>query len=189
MIIKRFLQEEIEQRLADNEQLYQKQSDIHKKRRAIIIYGARQVGKTTLVKEILKSYGEAGKYFNCEYASDREALETNDPKIIKNFIGKAKLVVFDEAQKIRDAGLALKIIVDSLPDIQIIATGSSSFDLADKINEPMTGRKYQYMLYPLSYNEISEQMEYNKRPSLEQMLVLGLYPDVFLTPWRIEILR
>ncbi len=153
------------------------------KSKLIVVYGARQVGKTTLVQEIIKSYGKDARYINCEFLDNREFLSIPSPEKLKTFIGNFKVVVLDEAQRIENIGLTLKILVDNFPEIQIIATGSSSFELANKINEPLTGRAIQFTLYPLSIEEIKQTNDniaiYEK---LESILIYGLYPDVFEKP-------
>lgn len=150
------------------------------KGKVIIIYGARQVGKTTLSKKILNDFKENGKYLNCELASVQQGLSVIEAEKIKSFLGNYKLVVFDEAQNIKDIGKVLKIMVDTYPDIQIIATGSSSFDLADKISEPLTGRNFTYLLYPLSVREIVRQFDaFYGEAKIESMLRFGLYPEIF----------
>lgn len=150
------------------------------KGKVIIIYGPRRVGKTTLVKEILKEYGDEGKYINCDILHNKQGLESQDDKKLKEFLGKGKLLVIDEAQRVRDIGINLKILVDTYPDIQIIATGSSSFDLSNKINEPLTGRSVTFMLYPISVSEIKG-IYTNKSEidaNLENMLIFGGYPEI-----------
>ncbi len=118
------------------------------------MYGARQVGKTTLCKRIIEEYGNDAGYFNCEILSVREALSIPEPKRIKDYLGNKKLIVLDEAQSIRGIGLILKVMIDTYPEIQIIATGSSSFDLSNKVNEPLTGRSTVFTLFPFSLREI-----------------------------------
>jgi len=150
------------------------------KGKIIIIYGARQVGKTTLVKKILSEYGKDGQYYNCELLSVERGLSEPEAEKIRSFLGNYKLVVLDEAQKIPDIGRILKIMVDTYPEMQIIATGSSSFDLQQKISEPMTGRIFQFILYPLSVREITD---YGGRQTLyaklESLLRFGGYPEIF----------
>lgn len=180
MIIKRFLQDNIEQLLKFNEQEYQNQPDWLKKRRAIIIYGARQVGKTTLVKNISRLYPEQSQYINCEKHTHKEMLESLDTSKFKRMIGDSKLLILDEAQMITNIGTTLKLIVDTLPDVQVIATGSSSFELANKISEPMTGRVDRFVLYPLSYEEVSSSYDYTERPTINNFLRFGAYPQVFI---------
>jgi predicted AAA+ superfamily ATPase len=149
------------------------------KGKVIIIYGARRVGKTTLVKQVLKEYPES-KYINCELLQYKTALETTNSEKLKDIIGNNKLVVLDEAQNIRDIGLILKIIVDTFPETQIIATGSSSFDLASKISEPLTGRMRKYTLYPFSINEVSREHSLTELMArMDRYLRFGFYPEVY----------
>lgn len=150
------------------------------KEKIVIIYGARQVGKTTLAKKILSEYGNEGRYYNCELLSVERGLSEIEAEKIKAFLGDYKIVVLDEAQKIPNIGKILKIMVDTYPEMQIIATGSSSFDLLQKVSEPMTGRIFQFILYPFSVNEI---IKYGDRQlldaKLENILRFGAYPGVF----------
>lgn len=147
----------------------------------IIIYGARQVGKTTLVKQIIKNSKKKSKYLNCEILSVRDQLKDPEPEKLKFFLGDAKLIVLDEVQKIENIGLILKILIDTYPDLQIIATGSSSFDLANKVNEPLTGRALEFKLYPLSIQELKESKDlFDVESKIEKLLTLGSYPEVFL---------
>lgn len=146
----------------------------------IILYGARQVGKTTLVKRILGEHEHESAYFNCELMSVQKGLSELEAEKLKGFLGEHKIVILDEAQNIPDIGKALKILVDTYPDMQIIATGSSSFDLAQKISEPMTGRTFTFMLYPLSLAEIKQGDGWSGiEAHLETLLRFGGYPDVF----------
>ncbi len=150
------------------------------KGKVVVVYGARQVGKTTLVKKILNDYEEEGKYYNCEVLSVERGLKEVEPKKIKAFLGNYKLIVLDEAQKIPHIGQILKVMVDTYPEMQIIATGSSSFGLLQKISEPMTGRVFQYTMHPLSIDEIvnygGQDLVYAKQKNI---LRFGLYPEVF----------
>ncbi len=148
--------------------------------RALILYGARRVGKTTLTQTILSQYpGKKPKYINCELVANKQALEIHDPSQLKNFIGDSELVALDEAQNIEGIGRTIKIIVDAYPNIQIIATGSSSFELANKTAESMAGRMYTFMLYPFSVGEIEQGKGYGEIESkLENLLRFGLYPEI-----------
>jgi predicted AAA+ superfamily ATPase len=138
------------------------------------------VGKTTLVKNILTAYPNDGRYFNCEILSVQKNLETLEPEKIKAFFGEYKLIVLDEAQKIPNIGMVLKIMIDAYPDMQIIATGSSSFELANTISEPLTGRHFTFTLYPLSVHEINGGQGASFIESkLESLLRFGSYPEVF----------
>ena len=154
------------------------------RRKVIVIYGARQVGKTTLAEEILKKYPDKQcRYYNCELLTVKAAFETTNEEALRKTLGNLELVVLDEAQNIENIGLVLKIIVDTFPHIQVIATGSSSFDLANKVSEPLTGRVISFILYPLSLKEISSQNEYVKiEAKLEDILRFGAYPEVFDQP-------
>lgn len=152
------------------------------KGKTLIIYGARQVGKTTLVQSILKEFGEAGRYLNCEILSVEQNLKEAEPEKLKYYLGNYKLVVLDEAQNIPNIGKILKVINDTLPQLQIIATGSSSFDLAVKTSEPMTGRTVFFVLNPLSALEIKENNDWFYFESkLENLLRFGAYPEIFLS--------
>ena len=116
--------------------------------KVVILYGARQVGKTTLSREIQALHKAASIYLNCDEPDIREAFTDKTSTQMKAFIGDKKLVILDEAQQVRNIGHALKLLRDSFPEIQVLATGSSSFELADKVSEPLTGRKSEFVLYP-----------------------------------------
>jgi uncharacterized protein len=156
------------------------------KNKVIIIYGARRVGKTTLVKQILKEQEELGKktsYLNCESLNIKPKLETTNELLLKDFLGAKDLVILDEAQNINSIGLTLKILIDTYPEIQIIATGSSSFDLSNQIGEPLTGRSREFKLYPLSIEEIKSQFDlFALNGKLENIMRFGTYPSVFNKP-------
>lgn len=145
----------------------------------IIIYGARQAGKTTLVKNILQNYPTA-EYFHCENMQIRDILASQDLARILSLIGGAKLVVLDEAQVVENIGTSIKMLFDYDPSIQVIATGSSSFDLSTKVVEPMTGRHVDFMMFPFSYSEL--RTFYGKDLfslfSLEDRILFGSYPEV-----------
>lgn len=148
----------------------------------VIIYGARQVGKTTLVNKILDNNKDiTQKYFNCDEGDIRKKLTDADTSVgLRSILGDSKIIVIDEAQRIPDIGLKLKLLVDTYPEHQIIATGSSSFDLANKVKEPLTGRSREFWLYPLNINEINKNLD-NVQFSreLETILTYGSYPAVF----------
>jgi len=149
------------------------------RKKVIVIYGARQVGKTTLVNSILAKHPEKSAYFNCEIQSVKNALEEQEPLTLKRYIGDKQLVVFDEAQYIRHIGRVLKILIDTYPDLQIIATGSSSFELANRTSEPLTGRSINFTLYPLSYKELEGiYSPLERRGQLDFHLRYGLYPEI-----------
>lgn len=149
------------------------------KGKIIVIYGARQVGKTTLVKEIQKKYGEDSNYFNCDEPDIRRAFTDKTSTELKAFLGNKKLVIVDEAQRVKNIGLTLKLIVDNFPAIQIIATGSSSFDLSNEIAEPLTGRKYEFYLYPISLEELkSIYSDLEITRILGSRMIFGMYPEI-----------
>jgi len=144
----------------------------------IVVYGARQVGKTTLVKEIAKKYGDYS-YFSCDEPDVVYALTGKTSTELINFLGSKKMIILDEAQRVTNIGLTLKLLIDNFPDRQFIATGSSSFDLANRINEPLTGRKRVFHLHPLSLTELSKVEGKNEVTRLlEHRLIYGLYPEV-----------
>lgn len=149
------------------------------KQQVIILYGARQTGKTTLVKNIIKSFPKKqSKYINCDEGDYRRLFDQADTSTrLKQIIGKADLVVLDEAQRIADIGLKLKLLIDTFPEQQIIATGSSSFDLGQKIIEPLTGRAMEFWLYPFSLPELSKFFDaIELKRGLENILIYGAYP-------------
>ncbi len=150
--------------------------------KVIIIFGARQTGKTTLLKSISNKVSQEFLWLSGDDVNVRQELGKHSISHLKAMIGRYKLVFIDEAQQINNIGLSLKIIVDHLPDVQVIATGSSSFDLANALNEPLTGRKFVYHLFPLSYEEL---VRYNglidEKGLLERRLVFGTYPEIALS--------
>lgn len=153
------------------------------KAKVIVIYGARQVGKTTLVKAIGKKFSDQEVYLNCDEPDIRTLLTDATSTKLKNIVGRKKLVLIDEAQRVKNIGITLKLFVDELKNVQVIATGSSSFELSNEINEPLTGRKFEYTLYPLSMRELSSEfgwLETNRL--LEDRILYGMYPDVVLNP-------
>jgi len=152
------------------------------KGKVVIIYGPRRVGKTTLSRQLLVNQ-EKSRYINCELLENKMALETTNSSALKSFLGNYRLIVLDEAQQVTDIGRILKIISDTFPDIQVIATGSSSFELGNRISEPLTGRSREYLLYPFSLNEvlaIKDKISLNA--DLEGILRFGLYPEVYGKP-------
>lgn len=149
------------------------------KGKVIVIYGARQVGKTTLCKEILRNHPETSAYFNCDEPDVRSAMTERTSTELRALIGAKTLVVIDEAQRVRNIGLTLKLLVDTYPHIQVIATGSSSFTLSNEIVEPLTGRKIEFHLLPLSVAELlTRESALEVRRLLEHRLRYGSYPGV-----------
>jgi predicted AAA+ superfamily ATPase len=151
------------------------------RRKVLILFGARQVGKTTLVKHLLKKYGAKDAYYNCELPSVRELLRNEEPSVLGREFGERGLVVLDEAQYIPNIGQKLKILVDHLPDLQVIATGSSSFELAEQTGEPLVGRALTFTLFPFSYEELLQRYRPTElKQHLDKLLLYGSYPEVFL---------
>jgi predicted AAA+ superfamily ATPase len=149
------------------------------KKKTILLYGARQVGKTTLVEELVKKLDKKTLLLNGDDADIRELFTDTGASQLKPVIGDNELVIVDEAQRIPDAGLGIKILHDNFRNVQIIVTGSSSLELAGKIKEPMTGRKFEFFLYPFSFTELSDHYGFlTEKRSLEQRLIFGCYPDV-----------
>lgn len=148
------------------------------KGKAIIVMGPRQTGKTTLLNKIAL---EKGKYLllDCDELIVREKLEKANLEDLKQLTGSYPIVFIDEAQRVKNIGLSLKIIIDQIKDIQLLVSGSSALELANQINEPLTGRKWEYLLYPLSWQEIRKHFGYlTVQKQLNQRLVFGMYPDV-----------
>jgi uncharacterized protein len=149
--------------------------------KVLVIYGARQVGKTTLLKDYLATVKGKIKYRldSGEDISVAEVINSNSFSKIKEYVTGYDLIVIDEAQKIKNIGEGLKIIVDEIPGIKVIATGSSSFDLAGQIGEPLTGRKIVLTLFPVSQIEISNMYNnHDLRNNLPDYLIYGGYPEV-----------
>ncbi|MBI4992652.1 MAG: ATP-binding protein [Candidatus Magasanikbacteria bacterium] len=148
------------------------------KGKVIVIYGARQVGKTTLLREIQKKYATDSVFLNCDEPDIRSAFTVATSTQIGRFIGNKKLVLLDEAQRVADIGLTLKLMHDTFPQVQIIATGSSSFELSNKVVEPLTGRKYEFWLYPFSVRELKTLYSpVELRRMLEERIIFGMYPE------------
>ena len=152
------------------------------KGKALVILGARQTGKTTLLKDMVKNRKNV-LWLNGDEPDIRLLFEGATSSKLKSAIGSNKIVIIDEAQQIEDIGMKLKLITDQIPEVQLIATGSSAFELANKLNEPLTGRKRKYNLFSLSFSEmvehhglIEELRQKNNR------LIYGYYPEVISSP-------
>ena len=164
-MIERLLKNLIEKRLYRN--------------KAIIVIGPRQVGKTTLLKMIVSDTKNKVLEWNCDEPDVRRKLTEPTSTELKAEIGDADLILIDEAQRVKNIGITLKLLIDNYPEKQVIATGSSAIEMSNSINEPLTGRKYEYVMYPFSceelFNEFGEQEE---RRMLERRLIYGSYPEV-----------
>ena len=163
-------------------------------RKVILVLGARQVGKTTLVNNIRKKLEEDRKkilYLNCDIEEDNNAINTSSIAVLERLLllPKIEILFLDEAQRLNNPGLTLKIIHDNFPKIKTLATGSSSFDLKNKLSDPLTGRYLDFTLYPFSFTEVlavnkaSLQRVLLKNQAdqlLPQVMLYGLYPDIYL---------
>lgn len=149
--------------------------------KVVVLYGARRTGKTTLVEEFLKEIKETFLFVSGEDIAVQEFIASRSVEKLKAFVGSSRLLIVDEAQRIRDIGLNLKLIVDHIEGIRVVATGSSSFDLARSVGEPLTGRKYTLRLYPLAQFEIGQtENPAQTAANLENRLVYGSYPEIVL---------
>ncbi len=157
------------------------------KGKAFIIFGPRQTGKTTFVEQLLAKVNKKTLYLNGDDADVRESLAAPNAIQIKQLLSDYEVLFIDEAQRINEIGLLIKIIVDRFKNVQVIATGSSAFELSGKINEPLTGRKYEMMLLPFSYAELVKHTNFlTEERSLEQRLIYGSYPEVINDPINAE---
>lgn len=147
-------------------------------RKAVIIMGARQVGKSTLLNQILGNDKDT-LWMNGDDTDVQALFSDISSTRLRALIGKNKYVVIDEAQRIADIGLRLKLITDQIPAVQVIATGSSSFELASKVNEPLTGRKREFKMFPLTFGEmVNETSLLDELRMIPHRLVYGYYPEV-----------
>jgi uncharacterized protein len=147
-----------------------------------VVYGPRRVGKTTLVRDYLGTYQGKHLFLNADELASREALASQNASQLGELISGYDLLVIDEAQRVKEIGLNLKILIDTYPQLAIIATGSASFELANKINEPLTGRKTTLTLYPISFEELSRELgAHEAKKKLEKWLVFGGYPAIVTT--------
>lgn len=145
--------------------------------KAILLIGPRQVGKTTLFNKLLE--GKEYLFLNGDDPTVRKLISNPNLEQLKNIIGNYKIVFIDEAQRIDNIGLTLKLITDQLKSVQLLVSGSSAFELNNQTQEPLTGRKWEYQLYPISWDEFENNVGYLKaQQQLELRIVYGMYPDV-----------
>lgn len=169
MYIKRKLEETIKTRLF--------------RHKAIIILGARQVGKSTLMNHVTQQLDLPLLNLNCDDPDIRTMLADINSVNLRLLLGQNKVVAIDEAQRVENIGLVLKRIVDEYPEVQVLASGSSSLQLRSSINEPMTGRKYEYEMYPISTGELYQTLGLVPTTQmLDSRLIYGSYPDVLTHP-------
>jgi predicted AAA+ superfamily ATPase len=144
----------------------------------IVLLGPRQVGKTTLLKSIVANLNDT-LWLNADNFEVQTLFETPSSIRFKAIVKNHKVVVIDEAQSIKDIGLKLKIIADEFKEVQLIATGSSAFDLANELNEPLTGRKFEFQMYPISFEEMVKHHGLHQEINqLKHRMIFGYYPDV-----------
>lgn len=168
-MIYRFCQRQIKKRLSDE--------------KAIILLGPCQVGKSTLLRQMESVFPKPVLWWDGDQADVRSMLEHPTSTKLKSLIGRAKTLIIDEAQRIQNIGLCIKLITDNIPKVKVIASGSSSFDLANKINEPLTGRKWEFHLYPISYGEmVKHHGAMEEKRLLEHRMVFGYYPEIVNHP-------
>ncbi len=149
--------------------------------KVVVVHGPRRVGKTTLLQHFAAQVSEDILFVTGEDITVREYLESQSIAKLTAFVGSRKLLLVDEAQYVREIGRNLKLLVDHLPDLRIVATGSSSFDLANTTGEPLTGRKYSLLLLPLAQLELNEvEASHETDAALELRLLYGSYPEVIL---------
>ena len=135
--------------------------------------------KTTLVKAFIPTDSTLGLFFDADNTEVQEIFSNMNLERLKNIIGKAKTVIIDEAQRIPNIGLTLKLITDNLPEVQLIVTGSSSLEISDLTNEPLTGRKWEYSMYAVSWSELRNYYgSVNAQMQLENRLIFGMYPEI-----------
>jgi len=156
--------------------------ELFNSRKAIVLIGARQTGKSTLVKEIIK---EKGNYLFLD-GDDffvQQQLEQANTEYLRRLIDKHKIVFIDEAQRIKNIGITAKIITDQFSKVQLILSGSSALDLNNEINEPLTGRKWELNLFTISLEELEQTIGFLKmEQQLEDRIIYGMYPDIFNYP-------
>ena len=157
--------------------------------KAIVVTGPRQVGKTTLIRDFLR--GSNIQFFDGDDPTVRAVLDTPNTARLRDLIGNKPVVFIDEAQRINNIGLTLKIIVDQFPEVQLWVSGSSSFSLFNELNEPLTGRKWEYDLFPISWEEYQQHVGFlEAERQLASRLIFGMYPDVMNHPGEeAEVLR
>ena len=170
--------------------LYKRIEDKLFKGKIVVLAGARQVGKTTLLKQILRNK-EGVLWLNGDEMQVQNLFNNASADRLLSEFGNNKIVILDEAQRIKDIGLRLKLIADADCDIQMIATGSSAFELANKVNEPLTGRKWEYQMFPLSFGEmVAHHGKMKEMRMLPKRIVYGYYPEVVTNEGNeIEILK
>jgi predicted AAA+ superfamily ATPase len=151
--------------------------------KAVLLIGPRQVGKTSLLEKVEARYAGKTIWLDCDEPDIRERLTNATSTMLRAWVGDAELVLIDEAQRVKNIGLTLKLITDKLKQLKLLVTGSSSFELANEINEPLTGRKWELVLLPISTQEmVGHHGRMDEVRLLGQRLVYGMYPEVLNRP-------
>lgn len=151
--------------------------------KALLVFGPRQVGKTTALKKLIAAKAQSYLFLNADESDVRESLENTTSTQLRLLFGNHKIVFIDEAQRVANIGITLKLITDVLTDVQVIATGSSAFDLASKTQEALTGRKREFFMFPLSFAEMVQHHGLlEEKRHLEQRLIYGYYPEIVTKP-------
>lgn len=146
----------------------------------VLIYGARQVGKTTLVQQILSELSYNVLSINGDELRHHDVLSSRDLRALRDLVEGYDLLFIDEAQRIPEIGVNLKLLADNLPNLRIVVTGSSSLDLASRVQEPLTGRAWVHRLYPIAMTELAKShTPFELNEMLEERLVYGSYPNIF----------
>ncbi len=177
MIIQRSLFELVESKIGEG--------------KAIVIMGPRQSGKSTLLHYLAQKTDRKHIFLDCDEPDIRQLLSDTTSTALKSLIGGATLILIDEAQRVKNIGLTLKLFTDKIKHVQVVVTGSSAFELSNEINEPLTGRKYEYLMLPLSTTEMSNlHGTLEEKRLLETRLVFGMYPEIVNKPGQeIELLK
>lgn len=158
-------------------ELFQKLNEKFNKGKAIVLLGPRQVGKTTLINTCLE--GKDFLFLNGDDPEIRNLLENTGVSKLRSIIGKNSLIFIDEAQRIKDIGLIAKMIIDQFKEVQLLISGSSALEINQSTQEPLTGRKFEYQLFPISWEEFENHVGYlEANTQLEERLIYGMYPDV-----------
>ena len=168
-MINRILEQQVINRISEN--------------KAILLLGPRQCGKTTLLKMILEKLAENYVWFNGDNPSDSALLENSSVERLKSIIGNISIIIIDEAQEIKNIGKTIKLITDYIDSVCPIISGSSSFELSNELNEPLTGRKYEFRLFPLSFAEMVNNTDLRTElQQIENRLIFGSYPEIISKP-------
>lgn len=154
--------------------------------KVLIVIGPRQVGKTTLIRSLCEKEGNY-LFINGDDSEDRLLFENAGENKLRNIIGDYKTIFVDEAQRIPKIGITLKIIHDNIKDVRILVSGSSALDLANEMNEPLTGRKWEFNLFPFTWNEMKKHYGFvQNTKNLPRYLIYGTYPEVITNPTEAE---